>query len=76
MPGRIVIHRDDADAHRFNLLDEDGTVLASSKAFPTADEARAGLRRATDLLADAQVIDQEEGGEPVTAAAEVAEPDR
>lgn len=76
MSGRIVIHRDAADAHRFNLLDEDGTVLASSKAFPSADDARAGVRRATELLADPQVVDQDDGGGPTTAAAEVAESER
>jgi hypothetical protein len=59
MSGRIVIHPDPSGKVRFNLLDDDGTVLSSSKAFDSPDDARTGAERAIRLMEQAEIIDQD-----------------
>jgi uncharacterized protein YegP (UPF0339 family) len=75
MSGRIVIRPDSGGSFRFNLLDEDSTVLMSSKGFDSKDAARAGVDRALSLLDDIEVIDQTEGENPVRSTPSVADPD-
>jgi len=65
MAGRMVLRRDGQGQVRFNLLDEDGTVLTSSKGFDSVEAARAGAERATALMAEPEIIDQTEPGHPV-----------
>lgn len=72
MAGRMVLRRDDRGLVRFNLLDEDGTVLTSSKGFDSLDEARAGAERAVVLMAEPEVIDQTEGHHPVRSSPDPA----
>jgi uncharacterized protein YegP (UPF0339 family) len=74
MAGRVVIRQDGQGLVRFNLLDEDGTVLSSSKGFDSADAARAGAERARALLAEAEVIDQTAGGGPTRSSSAVVDP--
>ena len=75
MSGRMVLRRDDQGLVRFNLLDEDGTVLSSSKGFDSPDAAREGAERARRLMADAELIDQTEAGHAVRASPGVVEGD-
>ena len=62
MSGQMVIRQDDQGLVRFNLLDQDGTVLMSSKGFDSVDAARAGAHRAVELITDVEIIDQTQGG--------------
>ena len=73
MAGRVVIREDGQGLVRFNLLDEDGTVLSSSKGFDSADAARAGAERARALMSDAEVIDQTAGDGATRSSSTVAE---
>lgn len=75
MSGQMVIRRDDQGLVRFNLLDEDGTVLMSSKGFDSVDGARAGVDRAVGLITDVEIIDQTEDGHPTRASSSVAQGD-
>ena len=75
MPGQIVIRRDDEGLVRFNLLDEDGTVLSSSKGFDSVEAATAGVERAKARMAEAEVVDQTEGGNAVRSSPSVAQHD-
>jgi uncharacterized protein YegP (UPF0339 family) len=74
MAGRVVIRQDGQGLVRFNLLDEDGTVLSSSKGFDSADAARAGAERARALLAEADIIDQTAGDGPTRSSSTVVDP--
>ena len=62
MAGQIVIHAEHSGGYRFNLLDQDGTVLSSSKRFEGRDDAVAGAERAKRLMEGAEIVDQVVGG--------------
>ena len=72
MSGQMVIRQDDQGLVRFNLLDQDGTVLMSSKGFDSLDAARAGADRAVGLITDVEIIDQTQGGGATRADPQLA----
>jgi uncharacterized protein YegP (UPF0339 family) len=63
----VVIKQDGNGRYRFNLIDDDGTVLMTSKGYSSAGAAGADVRTARKLMAEAEVVDQtEERRQPVT----------
>lgn len=63
----LVIKQDGNGQYRFNLIDDDGTVLMTSKGYPSAGAAGADVRTARRIMAEAEVVDQtEEQRRPVT----------
>lgn len=63
----VVIKQDSNGQYRFNLIDGDGTVLMTSKGYPSAEAAGADVETARKLMAEAEVVDQtEQGRRPIT----------
>lgn len=61
-PNRSVVVHEDNGGVRFNVLDDDGTVLMSSTRFDTAGDARDGFERARSIIDSAKLREQKAEG--------------
>jgi uncharacterized protein YegP (UPF0339 family) len=57
MAGQFEIYRDQGGRYRFCLRGRNGEIVAASEAYPTAADAKRGVKEAQRAAADAKVVD-------------------